>query len=306
MFDFVSKRYWFLLFSTVILIPCIISLAIFGLKPGIDFRSGTTMTLTFSTDVSETQLRTALADMGYSNTTIQRTSEDDFVIRMEAINAEQNSHLLNELDAKLETTTDQKEYEMVSPMVAEQTARNAVIAVLGASVGILLYITFAFRKMPKPFRWGICAIIALIHNVLVVTGIFSILGWVANVEIDALFITGMLTVVGYSVHDTIVVFDRIRENMSRGGSSFETVVNNSIIQTLSRSIITPLTLIFVLLALFILGGSTIRYFTLVLIIGCITGTYSSLCNASQLLVMWENREWSKFSRLNPFRKRIQT
>jgi preprotein translocase subunit SecF len=159
--------------------------------------------------------------------------------------------------------------------------------------------------MPKPFRWGICAIIALIHNVLVVTGIFSILGWAANVEIDALFITGMLTVVGYSVHDTIVVFDRIRENMSRGGSSFEKVVNNSIIQTLSRSIITPLTLVFVLLALFILGGSTIRYFTLVLIIGCITGTYSSLCNASQLLVIWENKEWRKLSQLNPFRKKIQ-
>jgi preprotein translocase subunit SecF len=137
---------------------------------------------------------------------------------------------------------------------------------------------------------------------VVVTGIFSILGWAAGVEIDALFITGMLTVVGYSVHDTIVVFDRIRENMLRSSGSFESVVNASILQTLSRSIITPITLVFVLLSLFILGGATIHYFTLVLIIGCITGTYSSICNASQILIIWENKEWY---RLNPFRKRTE-
>lgn len=305
MFDFVGKRFWFLLFSTIILIPCIISLAVFGLKPGIDFRGGTLMTLAFSTDVSEAQLRSALSDIGYNNTTIRHTSDNDFIVRMEVLDNEQNTRLLNELNTKLETATNQKEFAAVSSSVASQTVRNAILAVIAASAAILLYITFAFRKMPKPFRWGICAIIALIHNVLVVTGIFSILGWAAGIEIDALFITGMLTVVGYSVHDTIVVFDRIRENMSRGGGSFENVVNTSILQTLSRSIITPLTLIFVLLALFILGGATIRYFTLVLIIGCITGTYSSICNASQILVIWENKEWY---RLNPFRKRseIQT
>ncbi|MCL2615782.1 MAG: protein translocase subunit SecF [Dehalococcoidia bacterium] len=301
MFDFVSKRFWFLLFSTIIVIPCIISLAVAGLNPGIEFRSGTTMTLAFSTDVNETQLRTALSDIGYSNTVIQHTSDDDFIVRMEQINNEQNSQLISALDESLDTVTDQKEFATVSQTVATETVRNAIIAVISASVGIMLYITFAFRRMPKPFRWGICAIIALVHNVLVVIGIFSILGWAVGVEIDALFITGMLTVVGYSVHDTIVVFDRIRENMLRGGGKFENVVNASILQTLTRSIITPITLIFVLLALFILGGATIRYFTLVLIIGCITGTYSSIFNASQILVIWENKEWS---RLIPFRKRV--
>ncbi|MCL1885755.1 MAG: protein translocase subunit SecF [Dehalococcoidia bacterium] len=303
MFDFVGKRFWFLLFSTIIVIPCIISLAVAGLKPGIEFRSGTTMTLAFSTEVNETQLRTALADMGYSNTVIQHTSDNDFIVRMEQINNEQNSLLISALDGSLDTVTDQKEFATVSQTVAAETVRNAIIAVISASVGIMLYITFAFRRMPKPFRWGICAIIALVHNVLVVTGIFSILGWAAGVEIDALFITGMLTVVGYSVHDTIVVFDRIRENMLRSSGKFENVVNASILQTLTRSIITPITLIFVLLALFILGGATIRYFTLVLIIGCITGTYSSIFNASQILVIWENKEWS---RLIPFRKRVDS
>jgi len=300
MFDFVGKRFWFLIFSTIIVIPCIASLAIFGLKPGLEFSSGTSMTLAFATDVSETQLRTALADQGYTQTTIQRTGDGDYIVRMEQIDTEQNRQLLSSLDAQLDTVTEQKEFAIVSPTVAAQTVRNAIMAIIGASIGILLYITFAFRKMPKPFRWGICAIIALIHNVLVVTGIFSILGWTAGIEIDALFITGMLTVVGYSVHDTIVVFDRIRENMTRTRASFDKVVNTSILQTLSRSIITPLTLVFVLLALFMLGGATIRYFILVLLIGCITGTYSSICNASQLLVIWENKEWY---RLNPFRKR---
>ncbi|MCL2707121.1 MAG: protein translocase subunit SecF [Dehalococcoidia bacterium] len=303
MFDLVGKRFWFLLFSTLIAIPCIISLAAFGLKPGIDFRSGTTMTISFGVDVTETQLRDALADIGYSNIVIQHTGDDDFIVRMDLIDTEQNRQLLNHLDTRFETTTEQKEFATVSPAIASQTVRNAIIAVMGASAAILLYITFAFRRMPKPFRWGVCAIIALIHNVLVVTGIFSILGWAAGVEIDALFITGMLTVVGYSVHDTIVVFDRIRENMSRIRGSFESIVNTSILQTLTRSIITPLTLVFVLLALFLLGGATIRYFTLVLIIGCITGTYSSICNASQLLVIWENKEWY---RLNPFRNRSKS
>ena len=183
----------------------------------------------------------------------------------------------------------------VSAVVASQTARYAIIAVIVAAVGILLYITFAFRRMPNPFRWGTCAVIALLHDILLVLGVFSILGKLIGVEVDTLFITGMLTVAGYSVHDTIVVFDRIRENMIKGVSAdFEKVVNYSISQTLGRSLNTSLTVLFVLLALFLLGGATIHYFTLVLLIGVTTGTYSSVCNASQLLIVWENHEWGRF------------
>ena len=311
MFDFVGKRYWFFLLSALIIIPGIISLAVFGLKTGIDFNAGTSMTLHFSTSVDETQVRDTLSSLGYKDAIVQHTGTGDFIVRLattDIINDQsKNQQLISGLNTQLNTTTEQKDLSVISAVVASQTARNAIIAVIVAAVGILLYITWAFRKMPNPLRWGTCAVIAMIHDVLVVVGIFSILGWAAGVEIDALFITGMLTVVGYSVHDTIVVFDRIRENQSRGGGgSFENVVNSSILQTMTRSLNTSLTVLFVLLALFVLGGSTIHYFTLVLIIGVITGTYSSVCNASQLLIVWENKEWGRFVSWIPFLRKKNT
>jgi len=179
------------------------------------------------------------------------------------------------------------------PAIAADTTRNAVFAVLAASALILLYIWFAFRKVPKAFRYGTCAIIALLHDVLVVLGIFSILGVLFNIQVDALFITGLLTVVGFSVHDTIVVFDRIRENLLRRTTeTFEQVVNASLVQTMARSLNTSLTVLFTLLALTLFTGigTTIHTFTLTLLIGIASGTYSSIFNASMLLVIWENGE----------------
>ena len=179
----------------------------------------------------------------------------------------------------------------VSASVASETTRNAFLAVLAASVFILLYVWFAFRKVTRPWRYGACAIIALLHDVLVVLGVFSILGWLLHVQIDALFITALLTVVGFSVHDSIVVFDRIRENMTRRTSeTFEQVVNASLIQTMARSLNTSLTVLFTLSALTLFGGTTIRTFTLALLVGIFSGTYSSIFNASMLLVIWERGE----------------
>ncbi len=179
----------------------------------------------------------------------------------------------------------------VSGSVASDTIRNSILAVFAASALILLYVAFAFRKVQKPWRYGICAIIALLHDVLVVLGVFSILGWALNIQIDALFITALLTVVGFSVHDTIVVFDRIRENQQRRSSeSFEQVVNASLIQTMSRSLNTSLTVMFTLSALTLFGGESIRTFTFALLIGIFSGTYSSIFNASMLLVIWERGE----------------
>ncbi len=179
----------------------------------------------------------------------------------------------------------------VSPDIAAQTTDRAILAVIAASVFILLYVWFAFRKVPKPWRYGACAIIALLHDVLVVIGVFSILGWVANVQIDTLFITALLTIVGFSVHDTIVVFDRIRENMQRRTvETFEQVVNASLVQTLARSLNTSLTVLFTLSALTLFGGNSIRTFTLALLVGIFSGTYSSIFNASMLLVIWEKGE----------------
>ena len=180
---------------------------------------------------------------------------------------------------------------VVSGSVAAETTRNAFFAVLAASVLILLWIWFSFRKVDRPWRYGTSAIIALLHDVLVVLGVFSILGWLIGFQVDALFITALLTVVGFSVHDTIVVFDRIRENMQRRTSeTFDQVVNASLVQTMARSLNTSLTVILTLSALALFGGSTIRPFTLALLVGIISGTYSSIFNASMILVMWDKGE----------------
>ncbi|MGZ3627843.1 MAG: protein translocase subunit SecF [Ktedonobacteraceae bacterium] len=180
---------------------------------------------------------------------------------------------------------------IVSGSVASETTRNAFLAVLAASGFILLWIWFSFRKVDRPWRYGTSAIIALLHDVLVVLGVFSILGWLIGFQIDALFITALLTVVGFSVHDTIVVFDRIRENMQRRTSeTFDQVVNASLVQTMARSLNTSLTVIFTLSALTLFGGATIRPFTLALLVGIISGTYSSIFNASMILVMWDKGE----------------
>jgi preprotein translocase subunit SecF len=295
MIDFVSKRYWYFLLSAIIIVPGIIFLALYGLKPGSDFQGGTDITLSFDPSVEESQVRQELANLGYGDAVIQTTSSGYYILRLPEISTEERDTLLNGLESASGSNVTVLDYSTISAVVASETARYAVIAVIVAAVAILLYITWAFRKVPNPFRWGICAIVALVHDILLVMGIFAILGKLAGVEIDAIFITGMLTVAGYSMHDTIVVFDRIRENLTKGVSrNFEEVVNYSISQTLTRSLNTSLTVLIVLLALFLLGGATIHYFTLVLLIGVTTGTYSSICNASQLLVVWENHEWGRF------------
>jgi len=302
--NIIGKRFWFFLISAVIIVPGIISLAIFGLEPGIDFSSGTTMTLRFSPEVDQGELRQELSELGHDKAMIQRTGDDDFFIRVEEISSEERKELVTALESTFSTEITVRDSYTVSPIIATETGRNSAIAVAVAAVAMLLYIAWAFRRMPKPFRWGICAIVALIHDVLVVMGIFSILGWVAEVQIDAMFITGMLTVVGYSVNNTVVVFDRIRENVSKGISKdFEVTVNSSILETLVRSLNTSLTTLFVILAIFLFGGVTIQYFILVLMIGVVAGTYSSICIAGSLLVIWDKGEWGRFISWLPFVKK---
>jgi len=304
MIDIVGKRYWFLFVSALVIIPGIISLAIFGLLPGIDFSSGTTMTLRFDTEVEQGQLRQELAELGYTKSIIQGTGEGDFFIRIREISTDERQELITGIGSALAADVTVRDYYTVSPIIATETGRNAAIAVMVAAIFMLLYIAWAFRRMPKPIRWGTCAIIALVHDVLVVTGIFSILGWAAGIQIDAMFITGMLTVVGYSVNNTVVVFDRIRENVSKGISKdFEVTVNSSILETVARSLNTSLTTLFVILAIFLFGGVTIRYFILVLLIGVISGTYSSMCLAGPLLVIWDKKEWGRFVSWLPFIKK---
>jgi preprotein translocase subunit SecF len=196
----------------------------------------------------------------------------------------------------------------VSPSIASETVNNAVLIMVIASVAILIYITWAFRRVPSPFRYGISAIVALIHDVVVVMGVFSVAGRVFDLEVNAMFIAGVLTIIGYSVHDTIVVFDRIRENLIRGiGRDLGATINVSILDTIGRSLNTSLTLLFAILALLLFGGPTIQDFLIVLLIGIIVGTYSSIWIASQVLMVWESGDVGRLLRRLPlpfpFRRR---
>jgi len=293
MIDFVGKKQWFFLISAVALIVAIISLAVFKLQPGIDFTGGTSMTLHFTPQVEQSQLRQEFTNVGHPEAMIQK-SGDDFFIRMKEISAQKREAMMEGLETSLGSEITVRDYSTIAACIATDTARNAGIAVIIAAAAMLLYIAWAFRRMPKPFRWGTCAIVALVHNVLIVVGIFSILGQIAGVEIDAMFITGVLTVVGYSINNTVVVFDRVRENMSKGISpDFGVTVNCSLMETVVRSANTSLTTLCVILALLFFGGATIHYFILVLLIGLLAGTYSSMCIAGPLLVVWEKKEWGK-------------
>ena len=223
------------------------------------------------------------------------------MVRLREISPEERQDLTKGLETGLGSEITVRDYDMVSGHVATETARYALIAVIIAAVAMMLYIVWAFRRMPRPFRWGTCAVIALVHDVFIIVGIFSLLGLLAGVAIDAMFITGLLAVVGYSINNTVVIFDRIRENMSRQvRPDFANTVNDSLIETLGRCLNTALTTFFVLLALLLFGGAAIYYFVLVLLLGVIIGTYSSICISSQLLVVWEKREWKA---LLPFTKR---
>ncbi|MFC1943772.1 protein translocase subunit SecF [Chloroflexota bacterium] len=302
MFNIIGKRLWLFLISGVVIVVCIVSLATFGFKAGIEFSSGSMMTIGFEQEVDQGGLREELANLGYANVIIQRVGEDNFLIRLPEIDKQAKAELEVGLTAEL-GNLEVKEFDSVSPMVAAETTRDAGIAVTVASIGILLYIAWAFRRMPNPFRYGICALIALAHDILVALGVFSILGGILGWEINLMFVTGILAVIGYSVNNTVVVFDRIRENLTKDArSDFEVVVNNSLVETLSRSLNTSLTTLFVVLALLFFVGASIQNFAVVLLIGIIAGTFSSLCIAPPLLVVWKKGEWGRFIKWLPLPK----
>jgi len=295
--DLIGKRFWYFLASAVVIVVGLFSLLLpGGLKWGIEFTAGSAMTLSFDAGVDQAQLREELAERGYDEAIIQRTTGGSFLVRTRQISQEEKGKLEADLGEGL-GPLQVLDFYTVSPVVASEIRPKAVIAVSMAAVGILLYISWAFRRIPRPFRYGSCAIVALAHDVLVVLGIFSILGRLFNIQIDAMFITAVLAVVGYSVNNTVVVFDRVRENLNKDISrQFEVVVGRSLVETVSRSLNTSLTTIFVLLALYLFGGVTIRNFILVLLLGTVAGTYSSLLVASQLLVVWERGDLGKLWR----------
>jgi len=313
----VRRRYWWFLISLLIIIPGLISLAMYGLRPSIDFSGGALWDVYFpdkqSSDLNTEKISQIFAAQGFEGAVVQLS---DVVVAGKAIPSAlirtksldpntgevQQRNIRSALQAEYGMSMQFEQVQSVGATVSQESTRSAVIAVLGACVAILIYLTVAFRKAPHPIRYGVCAIAAMLHDVLVVLGIASILGEVIGLEVDALFLTALLTVISFSVHDTIVVFDRIRENLltRRSGEAFEDIVNHSIVQTLPRSINTQLTSMFTLTALLLFGGASIRNFVVILLIGLISGTFSSIFNAAQLLVVWENREWTQwFGRREP-------
>ncbi|MDY6916685.1 MAG: protein translocase subunit SecF [Chloroflexota bacterium] len=306
MIDFIGKRRWFFIASGAIILVGLVfmlySWIAFGspVRQGIEFSSGSMMTIRFEDEVSQADLRDEMANLGHADAIIQRTGEGDYLMRTGELAPEERDPVSGEVvvpseriqieEALQERFGDLtvRDFSSVSPTVSTETRDIAMIAVAVAAVGILLYITWAFRRLVKSFRFGVCAVVALLHDVVIVLGAFSIFGVLLGIEIDAMFVTGILTVIGYSVNNTIVVFDRIRENQTRNiGVPLEVVANDSIVETLPRSLNTGLTTLFVLLALLLFGGTTIRDFVLVLLVGVIIGTYSSMCIAGQLVVAWD-------------------
>ena len=305
--DFVGKRFWFFIISLLVIAPGIVFLILApGLRPGIDFTGGSSMTLRFSdeSNINQQQVRDQLTTLGYQEATVQNLGENSFFIRTKELNEEDKDTLVTNITTSLDEGAENvlQGFDLVSPIVAQETVMNALWAILAAAVGIFIYIWWAFRNVPSPFRYGLAAIVALIHDTIIVIGIFAILGELMQTEVNTMFLIALLTVIGYSVNDTIVVFDRIRENvLIYSNRAFPEIVNLSISETIGRSLNTSFTLVITLIALVLFGGATIREFLFVLLIGVVVGTYSSIAIASQVLVSWDQRSISI-----PFRNKTVT
>jgi preprotein translocase subunit SecF len=295
-----DHRKWWYALSIALIVPGTISLLLFGLKLGIDFTGGSLIEIKAPAGADITDVRQAVGDR-YGEPIVQSTSSGTYQVRVKQLDPRQHNDLLAATTAKLGKGTEELRFETVGPSISKELRNKAFLSVALGSLLILLYIAYAFRNVPKPassWRFGTTTIVTLLHDILFTLGAFSLLGHFTGLEIDATFVAAILTAVGYSVHDTIVVFDRIRENLvKRVGGTFVDTVNYSIVQTLVRSLNTSLTLILVLIAMYLFGGTSLHGFVLALLLGTLIGTYSSIFNAAPLLVSWQL--WSeKRSRKN--------
>lgn len=321
MFNIVKHRYWYFLFSALIVVPGLFSLATHGLPRSIDFTGGTMMELQFETapEDLEARLEPLFKDNGFAaGPLVAEVSEAPtgaaptagepaaeaagtrHQIRSRSLSevAEARGTSQSELQTALYTAMESEfgpfeeiQFTDVGPSVGATVTQNAMIAVMLAAIGILLYLTIMFRNVPHPLRYGVCAILAMLHDVLIVVGLASIMGWLYEWEVDALFLTALLTVIGFSVHDTIVVFDRIREELKlkQKRESYEAIFNSGINKTLGRTLLTGVTTLLVLLAIYLYGGEVLRDFAWVLLVGIVVGTYSSFFVAAPLVVEMHKR-----------------
>jgi preprotein translocase subunit SecF len=297
--NIIKHRYLFFGISLLVIIPGMIALALWGLPLGIDFTGGSLLEVRVAqgnlptlTQVTEAYNKLSTTQMPISDPIVQPLGQDGYSVRSREMDDATKTAVVARIEAASNSKLDILNFTQVSASIGKEVAIRAAGAVALAAVAILLYITYAFRGVEHSFRYGTAAIIAMLHDVLVVIGTEAIIGHFLGWQADSLFLTALLTVIGFSVHDTIVVFDRIRENShTLRKIDYETVVNHSIVQTLDRSINTQLTVLITLLSLVLFGGESIRHFVIILMVGILSGTYSSIFNASPILVVWENREW---------------
>ena len=303
MFALVQKRRLYFTISAVLLLfgilAMIYSVIAFGspVRLSIDFTGGALLEVAFDRAVSLEDLRTTLREAGLDDVSAQTIGDSrQVVIRTKEIDVAQKEAILQDLREAYGPLTEQR-FEDVGPSIGRETTRSAVLALLVASAAILAFIGFAFRRVPNSLRYGVCAIAKMLHDVLFLLGFASLMGVLFGWEVDALILTAVLTVIGFSLGDVIVVFDRIRENIPRRrGEDYETIVNRSLLETVHRSLATQLNAIFVMIAIALFGGVTTRHFMITMLVGMVMGTFSSLFFAVPLLVVWEKDEWGSIFR----------
>lgn len=310
LFDIVGKRKWYYTLSLAFIIPGVIGMIFsqveYGapLKLGIDFTSGSLMELQFDQPVQPAQVQQIFAGFTYNDqdfgdatvTTANQLGQETILIRSKFLEGEAKPLVQEEIRSQLGNFKELR-FDSVGPTIGREVGQAASYAVAAAAIAILLFLVFAFRSVPNAFRYGVAAVVAMLHDVLVTAGLFSIAGLILGWEVNALFLTAILTVIGYSVHDTIIVFDRLRENLPRHrNEAYEVVCNRSILETLNRSLATSITTLFVVTAILLFGGATVKQFVAIIFVGVISGTYSSIFNAVPILVSWQTGEIGNFFR----------
>ena len=292
-FSFMKYKWLYFGLSFLVMLPGIYSLARYGLRLSIDFTGGSLLEIQTKNPVTGEEFSRLAGEQGLDLSVIQPAGENTYLLRFKPLSQDQNDQFKKILAEKF-AGAEEKRFETVGPVVGAELTRRAILALCLASLAIILYIAWSFKSIPRPYsawKFGASAVLALLHDVVVVLGLFPLFGHLYHVEIDALFVTAILTVIGFSVHDSIVVFDRVRENLPKmPRATFEQIMDFSLTETLVRSLNTSVTVLLTLLALLLFGGESIRWFVVALLVGVTSGTYSSIFNASPILVLWESRK----------------
>lgn len=296
MYRIIQKRKLWLTISTTLVAASIIAYVMWGLNLGIDFTGGSLMEVKYAQNTPDTeQIRQELEKIDIKSLSIQPTSDNGVILRFQNTEEETHQAVKEKMSAlglaiNGKNTLEENRFEAVGPSVGKELARNARVSILIVILAIIAYVAWAFRKVSRPvasWKYGLAAVIALLHDVIIVIGVFSVLGHFYGIEVNSAFVAALLTVLGYSVNDTIVVFDRIRERLPKSDEDFEGTINTSLNQTLMRSLYTSTTVLLVLLAIIIWGGASIKYFAVALFVGIFFGTYSSIFLASPILLWFQ-------------------